>query len=358
MKYYELPEETKNQFLSWWNHENETPLLSIYSRKTFPRVPCIPFYPRSLDKRWENNVFINRVEKFKWANAYLGGVAIPSYNPNLGPDIFGASLGYADIEYGKTTSWAKPKINNLEEMGEIKFNEDNPWWNKILNMTSYAAKVNKGRYLVAVTDLHPGTDGLVSMRGAQNLCYDLIDCPELVEKALGEITQAYKVIFRKLADVIGADKCGYTTWNNVWSDTPYNIVSSDFSAMLGPDDYERFVLPHIEAEVDFLDRSIYHLDGPDALRHLDTILSIEKLDGVQWVPGAGKPPMREWIPVLKKIQQAGKLIEVSVEPDDIKPLCDNLDPTGLCMRLFVGTKHRAKELEKLVSGYKAERKFY
>lgn len=358
MKYYEIPEDKKNQFLAWWNHENEAPLLCIQARKTLPRVPCIPVFPRDLTERWENEKFLNKLQKFTSANTYYGGASVPVYNPNLGPDILGACTGYADIEYGKNTSWAHPKVTDWDEISEIKLDENNPWWKKILSITESAARENGGKYIVGMTDLHPGTDGLVSIRGAENLCYDLIDCPELVEKALAQITDFYKDIFTRLAKVIGSDKCGYTTWNNVWSDTPYNIVSSDFSALIGPDDYERFVAPHIEAEVDFLDRSIYHLDGPDALRHLDRILAMKKLDGVQWVPGAGRPPMREWIPVLKKIQDAGKLIEITVEAADVKPLCDNLDPRGLCLRVYGWSKREAKSLEKLVSGYQAAKKFY
>ena len=49
------------------------------------------------------------------------------------------------------------------------------------------------------------------------------------------------------------------------------------------------------------------LDGPDAIRHLDSLLSLPKLSGIQWIPGAGSPSVSEWIPLLKRIQKAGKL---------------------------------------------------
>jgi hypothetical protein len=38
-----------------------------------------------------------------------------------------------------------------------------------------------------------------------------------------------------------------------------------------------------------LPRTFYHLDGIGQLHHLDLVLSIAELDGVQWVPGDGKP---------------------------------------------------------------------
>jgi hypothetical protein len=35
-----------------------------------------------------------------------------------------------------------------------------------------------------------------------------------------------------------------------------------------------------------VERTIYHLDGPGALRHLDRLLAIPELDCAQWIQGA------------------------------------------------------------------------
>lgn len=355
MQYYEIPEKIKAQFHAWWNMENDTPLLSVYARGE--NHMDVSDVPQELEERWRNEEYLLESEKNKWASTYCGGVAFPVYNPNLGPDILGACTGYNDIKFGEDTSWAIPKIEDLNDIDDIQLDENNPWWKKIVSMTRSAVEGSGGKFFVGMTDLHPGTDGLVSIRGAQNLCYDLIDCPEAVDNALRKITEFYKDIYTRLADVLDAEKSGYTTWNNIWSDVPYYIVSSDFSAMIGTEDYERFVAPHIEGEIGFLKHSIYHLDGPAALRHLDRILAMENLNGVQWVPGAGNAPMRDWIHVLKRIQEAGKIIEVSVTAQDIKPLCDNLNPQGLCMRIDADSVEEAKELENLVSKYRV-RKFY
>lgn len=87
---YEISESVKNRFFDWWNCKNETPLLSLHSKKTFPRVPCIPPVPKNLEDRWKNEKFLYRSQKFVQSNAYCIDVAFPIYNPNLGPDILGA----------------------------------------------------------------------------------------------------------------------------------------------------------------------------------------------------------------------------------------------------------------------------
>ena len=52
-----------------------------------------------------------------------------------------------------------------------------------------------------------------------------------------------------------------------------------------------------------------HLDGVPQLKHLDSLLEIPELKGVQWVPGAGQPGVSEWPEVYREIRDAGKLIQ-------------------------------------------------
>ena len=64
--------------------------------------------------------------------------------------------------------------------------------------------------------------------------------------------------------------------------------------------FEDVFLPGLVDECRFLDRSIYHLDGPGALRHLDSILAIPELDALQWVFGAGNEGFHRWVEVYRK----------------------------------------------------------
>ena len=69
------------------------------------------------------------------------------------------------------------------------------------------------------------------------------------------------------------------------------VESDRFRRMItGPEMFERFVLPDLAACCDRLDHAFYHLDGKGELPHLDLLLSIDGLRGIQWIPGAGQPP--------------------------------------------------------------------
>jgi hypothetical protein len=91
------------------------------------------------------------------------------------------------------------------------------------------------------------------------------------------------------------------------------------------------------------EKTIFHLDGPDSLKHLDTILSLPWIDAVQALPGAGIPDMLLWLPVYKKIQAAGKSLYIgnSVNEDEARVLLKELRPEGLMVPVHINSRDRA-----------------
>ncbi len=62
-----------------------------------------------------------------------------------------------------------------------------------------------------------------------------------------------------------------------------------------------------------MERSIFHLDGPQALHHFDLMLALPGLNAVQWVFGAGHGPAARWIETFRRARRAGKAIQVLAE---------------------------------------------
>jgi hypothetical protein len=79
----------------------------------------------------------------------------------------------------------------------------------------------------------------------------------------------------------------------------------------------KFALPEIAASCRRLSNPFFHLDGPGELKHLDALLAIPELKGIQWIPGAGQPPLTEWPDVLRKIRAAGKRIQFFTHQDPL-----------------------------------------
>ena len=106
------------------------------------------------------------------------------------------------------------------------------------------------------------------------------------------------------------------------------MLQSDFSAMISPQMFETFVLPDLAVCCEEFDHAFYHLDGKGQLPHLDHLLALEKLDGIQWIPGEGQASPASWLPLLKRIIDAGKLCQLYASADDARTIVGELGGRG------------------------------
>jgi 5-methyltetrahydrofolate--homocysteine methyltransferase len=140
---------------------------------------------------------------------------------------------------------------------------------------------------------------------------DLIDYPEEVERLTWEAHLCWHQAYEEINDVLQPVNPGYSDWSGIYSDQPTYMLQCDFSYMISPRMFGRFVLPELQSTCKRLPRSFYHLDGVGQIPHLDQILSIEELDGVQWIHGDGKPDCSNWPELYQKIHKAGKHIQLT-----------------------------------------------
>jgi len=105
------------------------------------------------------------------------------------------------------------------------------------------------------------------------------------------------------------------------------------------------VLPGVEEEAAYLDRCMYHLDGPGALRHLDDVLSVKDIDVLQWVSGAGQKPMWQWLEVLKKGLAAGKALHIyDITPAQVKAVHSELKSRRCLYQVNAANAHEVEDL--------------
>ena len=188
--------------------------------------------------------------------------------------------------------------------------------------------VAEGQFIVGYTDLHPGGDAVAAFRDPQQLCIDMIEHPKaiktLVEIVTDDFLKVYELYYEKLSDA-GMPS---TTWLKATCGGRYHVPSNDFSCMISNTMFEQTFLPGIVRECQHMDRNIYHLDGPQALRYLDTLLSIPEIHAIQWVPGAGQNYWATWIKVYQRIQAAQKAFCLNVPINDLDQLFEVLQPEG------------------------------
>jgi len=257
----------------------------------------------------------------------------PMYYPRMGPEVCATTYG-CDMDFGETTTWTRPVADSIRDVLTMRPHLDTEYWNVVRAMTDLSIERGAGKWITALTDIHTNGDLLAALRDPQALALDYIDDFDGVIAACRHVEPHAEALYEDLYNRIAAAGLPSSTWGIAIARGRMYYVSCDFICMIGPEMFAETILPSIVRECRYLDRSIFHLDGPDALRHLDALLAIDELNAVQWTYGAGNEPAGRWIDVYRRIQDAGKGMEVAaVGLDDARTIMDHVKPEGVWLSI-------------------------
>ena len=324
-------EQTCARMQAFWAREVLDRPLTVFSvaKPYGQQVPPPLSHHADSAARWTDAGYQAELALANLSNRVFMGDSLPIAWPNLGPEIFSALYG-CPLHFGDWgTSWTDPILHDWSQAGALRLDWDGPLLRKLLEMTDALLEAGRGKFIVGMTDWHPGGDAVAAFRDPQELAVDLIEHRDELQALLARLEGDYFRLYDLFYDKLRAAGQPITSWTPLISEGKYYIPSNDFSIMISPRQFNEFFLPGITRECQFLDRSIYHLDGPGALRHLDAILAIPELDALQWVCGAGREGFAQWAWVYRKAQAAGKGIQVICRLSEIPEIMQTLSPRGL-----------------------------
>jgi len=294
---------------AWWAGELERPLLTLEVAE-----PSLNNYWSHLTRYGLGSPIEQILDDFQpyLETTHWLGDAYPKWWVNYGAGTVAAFLG-SKLTWQPDTTWFWPleKVQSLEEI-QPHYAAENPWWLRVRETTRQAVERWKDQVLVGITDLGGNLDILASLRGSEKLLFDLTDDPDEVERLSRQITALWLRYYDELVSITDLSGRGNACWGPVWSPGRGYMLQCDFSYMISPRMFQRFVMPDLQACCDHLEYAFYHLDGRGELPHLDQMLAIERLRGIQWQPGDGQPMADDWPEVLQKIRSVGKLVQVFV----------------------------------------------
>ena len=326
--------KTLERFEAWWNCEIiDRPPVSLNIKPTgLPNLPDKQH--ESVGDKWMDTEYILDCFEATLETQVFMGDSFPKFTPNVGPDLcatlFGAELKFVDDR----TSWAYPIFDSCRDILNVEPDFDSLYWSKIRELTDRSLERGKGKWLTSIADLHSNGDLLSALRDPTPLCLEVADDYEGVKLACQYVNRFFGEMYDDLYNRIAATGQPTSSTNTILHMGRANMVSCDFICLISPQMFDDLIKPIIANEIDHLDRSMFHLDGPDALRHLDSILTYEKLQGLQWTYGAGNGPAARWIDVYQKCQQAGKCIEVKAyDVEDAITITENLKPEGVWLKV-------------------------
>jgi hypothetical protein len=350
----QLQAQQRNQ--AFWQGELEQgPLMWVTASGARPSR-AVP-EPASEEELWTRVDYVIAAAKSALSGTHYAGDALPVLCPWLGPDQFAAWLG-ADLllKPRQSTSWSKPFVQDWDEHPALRINPDNRWWQIYLQLLRESVRVGQGKWVTGYPDLHSGIDALSAIRGAEELAADLVTNPAAIHRAMRQVTDLWKFVVDAVSAVILPSGQGTSNWTMGWSNNRFLCIGqNDYSCMISPRMFEQFCWQDNLECCAHVDESLYHLDGPAALRHLPLLLRLERLDCIQWIQGAGQPLPSEWLPVLQRIQAGGKSVqlyygEAHGANADLKREIDILARTLNPNRLFIwATVESAEKAEAIVS---------
>ena len=335
-------EKSVARYHAFWAGEIiDRPVIQAYAPKHAQRIKGTE---RILDETvWRDPEPTVRAMETLFANTHFAGDAFPMWFPNLGPGALTAYLGNPlHFDSPHDTSWQEHMVADLPSW-RPHLDPANPLWQATLALTRRIAQAAHGRFICGITDLGMGIDLLSALRGPDGLCLDLLDCPDLVAARLTELRALWQSCYQALYDLFPPGN-GSHCWMPAWAPGKTFPLQGDFTCMISTDMFEKIVLPDLQAYCRWLDYPIYHLDGPAALKHLDLLLSIPELRAIQWTAGAGQPPLPHWIPMLQRVQQAGKGLFLYGSPAELDPVMTGLRPQGVIFHAWAPTPAQAESL--------------
>jgi hypothetical protein len=345
--------EAAERLARWWRRE---PLGRPAMQLTAPREGAVweplPEAP-DLWAQWTDPAYVvPRCDQSIRCTAWYGE-ACPQAWVNLGPVSCAGYLG-TGVHVRPDTVWQSAIVDDWEDY-HPRFDPDNEWWQITVRLAEAMLAGAAGKWFVANADLGEPADIMSYLRTPQALCLDLAGDARrerLVEVRDG-LTELLWGFYEKMTELVAGRMEGTSSWLGAWCPERTTTLQCDFSCMVSKAMFDDLLAPAIFELARRVDRVIYHLDGPEALQHVDTLLQMPNLRAIQWVPGSGAESAAHprWRALLKRITSAGIGLHLAVAPGEIEGLLADLPADGLYLQTGVGSEQEARDLMRSVEGW-------
>lgn len=353
-------EESLQHYLDWWQRKGlvVTTWGSVPSETTRREVMEAP--PPAANVR---DIYLNASMRAKRAHYSLSRSespldVLPTADTDMGPGSLALFLG-CEPGFSPETVWFEPcwmEVEDPESLPPLTFNPENRWWKLTEETVRASAELGRGRYFTGCPDLVENVDILSSLREPQRLMLDMVERPEWVEQKVREITRVWCEAYNRIYDIIKQNDGGSMFGAfRVWGPGKTAKLQCDASAMFSPEMFDQFVVPELTAQCEWLDNSLYHLDGTQAMGHLESLLAIEALDAIEWTPQAGIETggNARWYPLYRRILEAGKSVQImSVHHGEIAPLLNAIGTQGVYFMTSLNSMDEVREVSRIVKPFR------
>lgn len=346
--------ETRERFEEWWNRKGL--LLSSWG-SGLPLSPGQPAHEpieppppprdhaqRHRDPAWVARHWLAELSRFDWPADLL-----PVAWPDMGTVSTAVFLG-ARERFGPDNIWYEPCMSDIACGPPIVQDFGSPASQAILAVVRETVAASRGRFLVGMPAITSGLDVLAALRGEEGLLIDMALSPEAVLRRAEEAHRAYRAVFDAVREIVrDPDSTMTFGYFMLWGKGRVGLCQCDLAAMFSRAMFDDLALPDLREQAAFLDHSMFHVDGKQALVHVDSILTVDRLDAVEFTPDPSSPPAGDssWYPLYRRILDAGKSVWIAqVAPAHVKPLLQAVGRNGVYLTVAVRSADELRSVER------------
>jgi len=278
--------------------------------------------------------------------------AMPGFFPFRGAGLtLVAELAGGQYELTSDSAWIRT-IEDIYDRPLPRFDPQHPTQRFLEECIRAMARVIETRGFVAPPSYLDGLTTLSKFRGTEQLCLDLIERPEDVRAWSDALTSIYIESFEQFYRLVASLGYGETaSWLQAPAPGRVEAVQCDFGMTLSPAMFERFALPDLARLTEYLDFSLYHLDGVAQMRFLDLLRTLPHLNGIQWNPEPPMNPPTRWIDAFREIRRRNFNLFVWTESvEEAVTITREIGPDGLLIVLpqFASVDEAEAAIERIV----------
>jgi hypothetical protein len=287
------------------------------------------FSPNDIDPK----IVLPELEKWYQADCQVHSETIQSFGPALGIPWVEAMAGCPVVAYPGSL-WAEAAVKSLDDRPQVRFDPDNAWLQKAVELTRVMVDCSAGRFPVCLPLMRGPLDTLAALRTPAQMCLDMVDQPQAVHRILGEITELWIGIAETLLRLIPPFHGGYCTRMRMWAPGQGITPQNDVSSLISPRTYEKFGLPYdrrITARFPF---SSFHMHSTEH-HQMDELVKLEDLTALQMFlqHHSGGPPMTAVLPSLKRTLASKPLLLGVPDAETADTCLAELPSAGLCLMM-------------------------
>ena len=241
--------------------------------------------------------------------------------------------------------WAEPWLDSREALRDVEMRPRLDWLEKLVEFTDWLVAWADDRCPVAVSLLRGPADLLAAVRGADRSILDLVDEPEVVDRALGLLTDLWLEVARAQLARLRPFAGGYG-WNiqSLWSEEPGGWFQDDAIAFWSPALYRENAAPHEARLSRWAPRTGIHLHSA-AIFTVDELLKMPDLGVIEMNLDVSGLTIPEMIPAFQRILATQRLfVWGHFSRDDLVAMRQSLPTRGLALQLMAETPEEVRTM--------------